>query len=74
MTTEYTTRMGDVHDIASTMLHSAGFEVHDIGMDVPLLQDFINKIKETNADMVSLSALMTTTHPGQKPKNFLSNF
>ena len=78
MTTEYTTTMGDVeedvHDIVSTMLQSAGFDVHDIGRDVPLLQDFIDKIKETNADMVSLSALMTTTLPGQKPKNFLSNF
>ncbi|WP_305065074.1 dimethylamine corrinoid protein MtbC [Methanococcoides sp.] len=60
---------GDVHDIGksivSTMLQSAGFEVHDIGRDVPL-QDFIDKIKETNADMVGLSALMTTTLPGQK--------
>jgi dimethylamine corrinoid protein len=60
---------GDVHDIGksivSTMLQSAGFEVHDIGRDVPL-QDFIDKIKETNADMVGMSALMTTTLPGQK--------
>ncbi|QLC48926.1 cobalamin B12-binding domain-containing protein [Methanolobus zinderi] len=60
---------GDVHDIGksivSTMLQSAGFEVHDIGRDVPL-QDFIDKVKETNADMVGLSALMTTTLQGQK--------
>jgi dimethylamine corrinoid protein len=60
---------GDVHDIGksivSTMLQSAGFLVHDIGRDVPL-QDFINKIKETNADMVGMSALMTTTLPAQK--------
>ncbi|WP_406655956.1 dimethylamine corrinoid protein MtbC [Methanolobus sp. ZRKC2] len=60
---------GDVHDIGksivSTMLQSAGFEVHDIGRDVPL-QDFIDKIKETDADMVGMSALMTTTLPGQK--------
>jgi dimethylamine corrinoid protein len=60
---------GDVHDIGkaivSTMLHAAGFEVHDIGRDVPL-QNFIDKIKETNADMVGLSALMTTTLSGQK--------
>lgn len=60
---------GDVHDIGksivSTMLQSAGFEVHDIGRDVPL-QDFIDKIKETNANMVGLSALMTTTLGGQK--------
>jgi dimethylamine corrinoid protein len=60
---------GDVHDIGksivSTMLQSAGFEVHDIGRDVPL-QNFIDKIKETNADMVGMSALMTTTLNGQK--------
>ena len=60
---------GDVHDIGksivSTMLQSAGFVVHDIGRDVPIM-DFINKVKETNADMVGISALMTTTLPGQK--------
>jgi len=60
---------GDVHDIGksivSTMLQSAGFEVHDIGRDVPL-QNFIDKIKETDADMVGMSALMTTTLGGQK--------
>ena len=60
---------GDVHDIGksivSTMLQSAGYEVYDLGRDVPL-QDFIDKIKETNADMVGLSALMTTTLNGQK--------
>ena len=60
---------GDVHDIGksivSTMLQSAGFEVHDIGRDVPL-QDFIDKAKETNANMIGMSALMTTTLPGQK--------
>ncbi len=60
---------GDVHDIGksivSTMLQSSGFEVHDIGRDVPL-QDFIDKIKETDANMVGMSALMTTTLSGQK--------
>ncbi|WP_135606739.1 dimethylamine corrinoid protein MtbC [Methanococcoides sp. NM1] len=60
---------GDVHDIGkaivSTMLQAAGFEVHDIGRDVPL-QNFIDKCKEVNADMVGLSALMTTTLQGQK--------
>jgi dimethylamine corrinoid protein len=60
---------GDVHDIGksivSTMLQSSGFEVHDIGRDVPL-QKFIDKIKETNANMVGMSALMTTTMTGQK--------
>jgi dimethylamine corrinoid protein len=60
---------GDVHDIGksivSTMLQSAGFEVHDIGRDVPI-RHFVEKAKETGADMVGLSALMTTTLPGQK--------
>ncbi|MCQ1534401.1 dimethylamine corrinoid protein 3 [Methanosarcina sp. KYL-1] len=60
---------GDVHDIGksivSTMLQSAGFEVHDVGRDVPV-QVFIDKIREVDADMVGLSALMTTTLLGQK--------
>jgi dimethylamine corrinoid protein len=60
---------GDVHDIGkaivSTMLQAAGFEVHDVGRDAPI-KAFIDKIKETNADMVGLSALMTTTLQGQK--------
>jgi dimethylamine corrinoid protein len=47
------------------MLQSSGFEVHDIGRDVPL-QDFLDKIKETGATMVGLSALMTTTLQGQR--------
>ncbi|WNY25425.1 B12-binding domain-containing protein [Methanolapillus millepedarum] len=60
---------GDVHDIGksivSTMLQSSGFEVHDLGRDVPI-QKFIDAVKEYNADMVGLSALMTTTLNGQK--------
>ncbi|MCS3924727.1 dimethylamine corrinoid protein MtbC [Methanosalsum natronophilum] len=60
---------GDVHDIGksivSTMLQSAGFEVHDIGRDMPT-KAFIDKIKEVNANVVGLSALMTTTMQGQK--------
>lgn len=60
---------GDVHDIGksivSTMLQSAGFEVHDIGRDVPI-KNFVQKAKEVNADMIGLSALMTTTLPGQR--------
>jgi dimethylamine corrinoid protein len=60
---------GDVHDIGksivSTMLQSSGFEVHDLGRDVPLMK-FIEAAKEYNADMVGMSALMTTTLPGQK--------
>lgn len=60
---------GDVHDIGksivSTMLQSAGFEVHDIGRDVPI-KNFVEKAKEVNANMIGISALMTTTLPGQK--------
>jgi len=60
---------GDVHDIGksivSTMLQSAGFEVHDIGRDVPI-RNFIEKAKETDADMIGISALMTTTLQGQR--------
>ena len=60
---------GDVHDIGksivSTMLQSAGFEVYDIGRDVPT-RNFIEKAKEVNADMIGISALMTTTLQGQR--------
>ncbi len=60
---------GDVHDIGksivSTMLQSSGFIVHDLGRDVPI-KKFIDAVKEYNADMVGLSALMTTTLNGQK--------
>ena len=60
---------GDVHDIGksivSTMLQSAGFEVHDIGRDVPI-RNFIEKAKEVDANMIGISALMTTTLQGQR--------
>ena len=60
---------GDVHDIGksivSTMLQSAGFEVYDLGRDVPV-RNFIEKAKEVNADMIGISALMTTTLQGQR--------
>ncbi len=60
---------GDVHDIGksivSTMLQSAGFEVYDIGRDVPV-KNFIEKAKEVDANMIGISALMTTTLQGQR--------
>jgi len=60
---------GDVHgigkSIVSTMLQTAGFEVHDIGSDVPI-QNFIQKAKEVDSDMIGISALMTTTLQGQR--------
>lgn len=53
---------GDVHDIGKnifvTLLKSAGFEVYDLGVDIPS-QDFVNKVKETNADVVGYSGLLT---------------
>jgi trimethylamine corrinoid protein len=60
---------GDIHDIGkrivATMLRVYGFEVHDLGRDVPI-NDFIEKAKETNADILGSSTLMTTTMAGQK--------
>jgi corrinoid protein of di/trimethylamine methyltransferase len=60
---------GDVHDIGkgivATMLRVYGFEVHDLGRDVPI-KKFVEKAKETNANIVGSSALMTTTMVGQK--------
>jgi corrinoid protein of di/trimethylamine methyltransferase len=60
---------GDIHDIGknivAVMFFSAGFEVFDIGKDVPV-EDFVNKVKETDADVVAMSALLTTTLPAQR--------
>jgi corrinoid protein of di/trimethylamine methyltransferase len=60
---------GDVHDIGkgivATLLRVYGFEVHDLGRDVPLTT-FVEKAKETGAGIVGSSALMTTTMVGQK--------
>ena len=55
---------GDLHDVGknlvSMMLEGAGFEVHDLGTDVPA-EEFVSKVKEVDADIVGLSALLTTT-------------
>ncbi len=55
---------GDTHDIGKNlfkiMLETAGFEVYDMGNNVPP-QDFIDKIREVDADLLGLSTLMTTT-------------
>jgi len=60
---------GDVHDIGkgivATMLRVYGFEVFDLGRDVPISK-FVEKAKEVDADFVGSSALMTTTQVGQK--------
>ncbi|MFQ6050098.1 MAG: corrinoid protein [Candidatus Hydrothermarchaeota archaeon] len=55
---------GDVHDIGKNLvamfLEGSGFEVHDLGRDVPISK-FIEKTKEIEPDILALSALMTTT-------------
>ncbi len=60
---------GDIHDIGknllSQMLKIHGFEVHDLGNNVPSIQ-VVNKAMETNADIIALSSLMSTTMPSQK--------
>jgi methanogenic corrinoid protein MtbC1 len=47
------------------MLSAAGFTVTDVGCDVPV-ESFVAKVKETNADLLLLSALLTTTMPNQQ--------
>ena len=63
------TVQGDIHEIGKrivgTMLEVYGFEVHDLGADVPT-EKFIEKAKELKADIVATSALMTTTMTRQK--------
>jgi len=55
---------GDLHEIGknivATMLETAGFDVYDLGVDVPP-EKFVEKAKEVDADIVALSALLTTT-------------
>lgn len=57
---------GDLHDIGknlvSMMLQGNGFEVIDLGVDIPA-EKFIDAAKENNADLIALSALLTTTMP-----------
>jgi len=60
---------GDLHDIGKTLvgtlLEANGFEVHDLGSDVPV-EAFLAKAKEVGADIVAASALLTTTMGVQK--------
>jgi len=60
---------GDVHDIGknivSLLLEINGFEIHDLGKDVDSMR-FIEGSTEIDADIMALSALMTTTKPAQK--------
>jgi len=58
---------GDTHDIGKNlvklMLEVGGFEIYDLGRDVPLA-DFVAKVKEVKADILCLSTLMSTTMDG----------
>lgn len=60
---------GDLHDIGKNlvaiMLESAGMTVHNIGVDIAP-ENFVTQIKEKNARIVCLSALLTTTMPMMK--------
>ncbi len=60
---------GDLHDIGknlvSMMMESAGLEVHNLGVDIAP-ENFVEEIKKKNAQIVCLSALLTTTMPAMK--------
>lgn len=60
---------GDVHkigkDILGMLFKTRGFLVHNLGEDVSL-STFVAKAEELNADIIAMSALLTTTMPAQK--------
>ena len=60
---------GDIHDIGKDivvfMLDVSGFEVYDLGVDVPA-QQFVDKIQETNAGIVGLSGFLTLAFDSMK--------
>ncbi len=60
---------GDIHDIGKDivvfMLDVNGFEVHDLGVDVPV-QKFVDKIKETGAPIVGLSGFLALAFDSMK--------
>jgi corrinoid protein of di/trimethylamine methyltransferase len=63
------TAKGDIHtigkNILAMLLRLAGFEVHDLGEDVPATA-FLEESRKLNADIIAISALMTSTMPGQR--------
>jgi corrinoid protein of di/trimethylamine methyltransferase len=60
---------GDIHDIGKnlvgTILSAYGFEVHDLGIDVPTSK-IVDTARRVNADIVAVSALLTTTMMQQR--------
>jgi methylmalonyl-CoA mutase cobalamin-binding domain/chain len=63
------TPRGDIHDIGknivATLFKVSGFDVHDLGVDVPP-ETFVNKVAETKARVVAMSALITPTFESMK--------
>jgi 5-methyltetrahydrofolate--homocysteine methyltransferase len=63
------TVQGDLHDIGKNlvamMLKGAGFEVIDLGVDVGP-EKFVEKVKAAKAQLIGMSALLTTTMPGME--------
>ena len=63
------TVQGDVHDIGknifSTLSEAAGFEVHDLGVDVPI-EKFVETVKEVKPQVVGYSGLLTIAMDGMK--------
>ncbi len=63
------TTKGDIHEIGKklvgTLLAANGFRVHDLGADVSS-ESFAAKVREVDADIVGISALLTTSMPGQR--------
>jgi 5-methyltetrahydrofolate--homocysteine methyltransferase len=63
------TAKGDLHDIGKNlvamMLEGAGFEVFDVGADTPP-EKYVEEAKERGADIICISALMTTTMSAMK--------
>ena len=60
---------GDLHDVGknlvASLLEGGGFEVTDLGVNVPP-EKFVEVVREKNAQIVGLSALLTTTMPSMK--------
>ncbi len=60
---------GDVHDIGKnivvTLLKGSGFEVVDLGVDVPA-EKFVEAVKDSGAGVLGLSALLSSTYPEMK--------